>query len=130
MNLVFFNDAIEHIARLTRILRAPRGNAMLVGMGGSGRQSLARLAAFMSGCQCRQLELNKGYSVREFREDLKKLFMTAGVHRKSVVFLFTDSQVRIFGAIKGGDAQGQFSKLCITAGLHRLTAFFVMMAHW
>ena len=30
MNLVFFLDATEHIARLLRILRQPRGNAMRI----------------------------------------------------------------------------------------------------
>lgn len=43
MNLVFFEDCVQHLARIARILSQERGNAMLVGVGGSGRRSMAQL---------------------------------------------------------------------------------------
>ena len=78
MNLVFFADAVVHVARIGRVLRQPRGNAMLVGVGGSGKQSLTRVASFVAGYECIQIEINRGYGLAEFREDIKKLMVRKG----------------------------------------------------
>ena len=66
---------------------------MLVGVGGSGRQSLTRLASFLKGFKVFTIEITKTYRKAEFHEDLKKLYVQAGVTRKESVFLFSDTQI-------------------------------------
>ena len=70
-----------------------QGNCLLVGVGGSGKQSLARLAAYAAGCGVFEITLTRGYDEAAFREDLKKLYAMLGAENKKMVFLFTDSHV-------------------------------------
>lgn len=106
MNLVFFRDALRHVARVSRILRTPRGNALLVGVGGSGRQSLSRVAAFLvkdsSGNRMGvfQIEITKQYRLVEFHEDIKRLYARTGIENKPTMFLFTDSQIKEEGFLE------------------------------
>ena len=93
MNLVMFLDAIGHVCRLVRILRQPQGNALCLGVGGSGRQSLTRLATFIREYDVFQVEIKKGYSMNEWREDIKQCLLKAGLQQHPVTFLFTDTQI-------------------------------------
>jgi len=95
MDLVIFRDAMRHVVRIQRILSLPRGNAMLVGVGGSGRQSLTRLAAYVSEMDVFQIQITKLYRSMEFQEDLRTLYRKAGLEGKSTVFLFTDTQIKV-----------------------------------
>uniref|UniRef100_A0A2K5MWZ2 Dynein axonemal heavy chain 17 n=1 Tax=Cercocebus atys TaxID=9531 RepID=A0A2K5MWZ2_CERAT len=93
MNLVLFEDAVAHICRINRILESPRGNALLVGVGGSGKQSLSRLAAYISGLDVFQITLKKGYGIPDLKVDLAAQYIKAAVKNIPSVFLMTDSQV-------------------------------------
>ncbi|KAG7187946.1 hypothetical protein KM043_013908 [Ampulex compressa] len=93
MNLVLFKDAMYHVCRINRILEAPRGNALLVGVGGSGKQSLSRLSSFISGLEVFQIQLKSGYSLADMRSDLAGLYLKAGLKSVPITFLMTDAQV-------------------------------------
>ncbi|KAJ3055760.1 Dynein heavy chain 10, axonemal [Rhizophlyctis rosea] len=92
MNLVLFDDALDHLTRVHRVIRMKRGHALLVGVGGSGKQSLTRLAAFAAGYTVFEITLTRGYGEAEFRESLKTLYGLLGSGKKTV-FLFTDAHV-------------------------------------
>lgn len=116
MHLVMFGDALMHVAKITRVLRQPSGHALLLGVGGSGRQSLTRLASFISGYKCYQIEIAKGYGMNEWRENVKECLLLAGAQNLPVVFLFNDTQIinetmleDINGILNSGDVPNLYA---------------------
>jgi dynein heavy chain len=81
MNLVFFEDAVLHLMKILRALRQPRGNIMLIGVGGSGKQSLLKLGSYIYSMEFKQIEIVKG------------MMFTSGVQGIPIAFTMTDSQI-------------------------------------
>lgn len=93
MSLVLFEDCLEHLTRVHRTLRMNRGHMLLIGVGGSGKKSITKLAAFTAECDVFEITLNRGYGETQFRDDLKILYNRVGVDNKKVVFMFSSAQV-------------------------------------
>ena len=93
MDLVLFDDALKHVARISRIILNEGGHALLIGVGGSGKQSLARLAAHVCGYSVKQIVISATYGVTDFKEDLKAAYQKAGLREEGVVFLLADNHI-------------------------------------
>jgi len=94
MQLVLFKFAIEHISRIARVFKIGNDHVMLIGIGGSGRQSLCKLASFMATYDLIQIEITRTYGNYEWKEDMKRILKHAGNDGKQTVFLFVDNQIK------------------------------------
>ena len=72
-----------------------KSTLFLLGIGGSGRQSSARIAAFMTSFELFQVNVTKSYSFADWRNDLKRVLRRAGEDLKPIVFLFGDYQIKV-----------------------------------
>jgi len=93
MDLVLFMSAAQHVSQIVRVLKTPLGNALLVGVGGSGRKSLATLAVFVAEQETFSIEITKSYGMNEWHEDVKRLLIRCGGQNKEVCFLLPDTQI-------------------------------------
>ena len=86
MDLVLFDDAIGHISRLCRVLEFAAARMLQLGVPGSGRQSLTRLAAHICG-----LPLSVVSVASRWRDVFKQCLLRSGRDRKRLVLLLPET---------------------------------------
>lgn len=70
MGLVLFEDALKHVLKICRIISQPGGHALLVGVGGSGKQSLSKLAGSIMQYTNYSITISATYGMADLRTDL------------------------------------------------------------
>lgn len=94
MNLVLFDDALKHLTRISRSIQMQRSSVLLVGVGGSGKQSLTRLAAEIGRHWCHQMVITKTFGEKDLKEEIKRLFDVSGHLGRPTTFVMTDAEVK------------------------------------
>jgi dynein heavy chain len=93
MDLVLFTVAMEHITRIARIVGQDCGSALLVGVGGSGKQSLSKLTAFILAQDVFRIVVTSNYNKNDLKTDIQSLYMKTGCVGQPTLFILTDSQI-------------------------------------
>ncbi|XP_050440794.1 dynein axonemal heavy chain 2-like [Adelges cooleyi] len=114
IKIQLFGYFIEHICRVARVISQPRGHKLLVGIGGSGRSSIAKLSTWLCKYGIFTIEISKSYGLSEFNEDLKLLYTEVAVNNKATSFIINDNQIideSFLKVINNILCTGAFSKL-------------------
>lgn len=115
--LVVFDDMLDHILRIDRVLRQPLGHLLLVGESGVGKTVLSRFVAWMNGLSIFQIKISHKYTIDSFDEDLRNVLRRSGLEDEKICFIFDESNVlssafleRMNALLASGDVPGLFNE--------------------
>ena len=94
MNIIMFDDAMKHLMRISRCLGMQKGCILLVGVGGSGKQSLTKLASYCSGFQTFQITISKTYNMNSLFDDIRLMYKACGQLGTKMTFIFTEAEIK------------------------------------
>ena len=116
-NLVLFQEAVTDIIKISRVLQVTGGHGLLVGVGGSGKRSLTRLASRLAHVDLREIRHDNPNDTTEFSETLKSICREAGVKGLVVAVMITEPLLAssyvmhiVNSMMSGGGMGGLFSK--------------------
>jgi len=94
LEIVMFDDAMRHLMRISRCLGMPKGCILLVGVGGSGKQSLTKIASYCSGYNTFQITISKTYNMNSLLDDIRVMYKACGCNGAKTTFIFTDAEIK------------------------------------
>eukprot|EP01116_Phalansterium_solitarium_P005286 TRINITY_DN1679_c0_g1_i1.p1 TRINITY_DN1679_c0_g1~~TRINITY_DN1679_c0_g1_i1.p1 ORF type:complete len:4594 (-),score=1709.56 TRINITY_DN1679_c0_g1_i1:318-14099(-) len=115
VQLVIFNEVLDHILRIDRVFKQPQGHALLIGVSGGGKTVLSRFVAWLGGLSVFTIKVNNRYTAADFDEDLREVMLRSGTKDEKLVFIFDESNVlessfleRMNTLLAGGEVPGLF----------------------
>ncbi|KZT42722.1 dynein heavy chain [Sistotremastrum suecicum HHB10207 ss-3] len=93
VQLVLFNDVLDHVLRIDRVFRQVQGHLLLIGVSGSGKTTLSRFVAWMNGLSIFQIKVSNKYTGDDFDEDLRTVLRRAGCKGEKICFIMDESNV-------------------------------------
>jgi len=115
VHLVIFDEVLDHIVRMDRVLRQPLGHLLLVGASGAGKTVLSKFVSWMNGLSVYMLKVGRNYDVFAFEVDLRMVMKRSGVKKEKITFIFDESNAlgpafleRMNALLAAGEVPGLF----------------------
>jgi len=102
--LVVFDEVLEHILRIDRVLRQPMGHCLLVGDSGAGKTVLSKFVSWMNGLNIFQIKAHSRYGIEEFNEDLRSVMRRVGIDGEKICFIFDEGNALGSGFLEAMNA--------------------------
>jgi len=93
VELVLFNEVLDHVLRIDRVFRQPQGHLLLIGVSGAGKTTLSKFVAWMNGLSIFQIKVHNRYTANNFDEDLRQVLRRAGCRNEKICFILDESNV-------------------------------------
>eukprot|EP00051_Salpingoeca_urceolata_P022681 m.374555 g.374555 ORF g.374555 m.374555 type:complete len:4634 (-) comp20005_c1_seq12:280-14181(-) len=90
VELVLFNDVLDHVLRIDRVFRQDQGHVLLIGISGAGKTTIAKFVAWMNDMEIFQVKIHNKYSTKDFDEDLRTVLRGAGTKNKRIAFIMDE----------------------------------------
>ncbi|MXQ96699.1 hypothetical protein E5288_WYG013272 [Bos mutus] len=92
LDILLFQEVLEYMSRIDRVLSFPGGSLLLAGRSGVGRRTITSLVSHMHGAVLFSPKISRGYELKHFKNDLKYVLHLAGIEAQQVVLLLEDYQ--------------------------------------
>lgn len=93
VELVLFNEVLDHVLRIDRVFRQPQGHLLLIGVSGAGKTTLSKFVAWMNGLSIFQIKVHNRYTAANFDDDLRSVLRRAGCRNEKICFILDESNV-------------------------------------
>lgn len=94
LDVPIFDEIIDSITAMDRVLSSPAGCLLLVGRVGAGRRSCLSLCAHMyRDVDVITPKISQSYNLKNFKNDLKSVMQATGIENKQVTFAVIESQI-------------------------------------
>ena len=90
LDLLMFNEVINRLVAVDRAIAKPGGAMLMAGRSGTGRRALVSLCAHMLRMETMTPRVNRGYSLKHFKVDLKSALHKAGVEGEPLLLILED----------------------------------------
>lgn len=93
VNFVIYDDLLDHVLRIDRVLKQPQGHLILIGPSGSGKTTLTKFVSWINGYKVLQLFTSTNFTLNDFDIQLKDILRRVVIQNERISFIIDESNI-------------------------------------